>query len=392
MAQDALLQGMRVLDFGRFIAGPWCAALLGDMGADVIRVERVAGGEDRCVPPVLASGEGGLYLQVNRNKRCLTLDLAAPRGREVVRKLLAGADVVVANLPPGTLKGLGLDWETVQAINPRAVLVVATAYGSEGPYAQRPGFDSIGQAMSGAMYMSGLPDAPVRAAVNYVDFYTAQACATGVLAALWMRERTGRGQLVEGSLLRSALNISNSLLIEQAVTQRNRVPQGNRSFLAAPVDVFRTKTGWVVVQSIGQSMFDRWCELAGRNDLRQDPRFADDESRARNGEAISEIMSAWCGERTRDEVLAALAAAKLPAGPVYSPQEALDDPHVQAAGLLQPQWYGDQQYPLALHPVGVSGAAIRRPAPRLGEQTDEILSELGYSEADIAALRSDRVV
>ena len=189
----ALLTGIKVLDFGRFIAGPYCAALLADHGADVIRIERIEGGEDRYVPPVADTGEGGLYLQVNRNKRCLTLDLASDAGRDIVRRLVKSADVVVANLPPITLKQLGLDYATLSKLNPRIVLATVTAFGPGGPYSQRPGFDAVGQAMSGAMYMSGLPDAPMRAAATYVDFSTAQACAMGVLAALWAREKSGVG-------------------------------------------------------------------------------------------------------------------------------------------------------------------------------------------------------
>ncbi|MBP6854303.1 MAG: CoA transferase, partial [Rhodoferax sp.] len=223
-----LLEGFRVLDFGRFIAGPYCAALLGDHGADVIRIERVQGGEDRYLPPVADTGEGGMYLQNNRNKRCLTLDLASPEGRTIVQQLVRTADVVVANLPPTTLRQLGLDYPTLSTLNPRVVLVVATAYGPVGPASAQAGFDSVGQAMSGAMYMSGQPGAPARTCVNYVDFHTAQACAMGAIAALWARERTGRGQLVEGSLLRSALIHSNGMLIEQAVRAPNRFPQGNR--------------------------------------------------------------------------------------------------------------------------------------------------------------------
>jgi crotonobetainyl-CoA:carnitine CoA-transferase CaiB-like acyl-CoA transferase len=351
----SLLQGIRVLDFGRFIAGPYCAALLGDHGADVIRIERIEGGEDRFVPNVADTGEGGLYLQMNRNKRCLTLDLASDDGRRIVRELIAGADVIVANLPPATLRNLGLDWDTVSALNPRAVLTVATAYGSVGPYSQLPGFDSVGQAMSGAMYMSGLPDAPVRATVNYVDVSTAQACAMGTLAALWARERSGRGQLVEGSLLGSGLIHTNSILIEQAVRAPDRVPQGNRGYLAAPGDLFRTRTGWLVVQSVGQAMFERWCDMVGRVDLKADPRLASDALRGQNSSMVSTVMAHWCESRTRDDVLAALAKAKIPAGPVYSPQEALDDPHIQASDMLPMRQFAGMAAQLS------AGAAPGRP-------------------------------
>jgi crotonobetainyl-CoA:carnitine CoA-transferase CaiB-like acyl-CoA transferase len=391
-----LLSGFRVLDFGRFIAGPYCAALLGDHGADVIRIERIEGGEDRYVPPVADSGEGGMYLQLNRNKRCLTLDLGSPEGRVIVKQLVQSADVVIANLPPSTLRKLGLDWDTVSAINPRAVLVLATAYGLSGPYSEQPGFDSVGQAMSGAMYMSGTPDAPVRAAVNYVDFATAQACAMGALAALWARERHGRGQLVEGSLLRSALIHSNSVLIEQAVRVPNRVPQGNRGYLAAPGDVFRTQTGWLVVQSVGQVMFERWCDMVSRPDLKAQARFATDELRGQHGAEVSAIMSEWCALRTREEALAALAQAKIPAGPVYSPQEALQDPHIAATGLLQPHRFAglDTSYPMAPHPVSMSETptSVHRSAPTLGQHTDEILAELGYTAEAIHALHQGQVV
>jgi crotonobetainyl-CoA:carnitine CoA-transferase CaiB-like acyl-CoA transferase len=392
----SLLHGIRVLDFGRFIAGPYCAALLGDHGADVIRIERIEGGEDRYVPHVADTGEGGMYLQLNRNKRCLTLDLGSEEGRRIVRELVQSADVVVANLPPATLRNLGLDWQSVSTLNPRAVLVVATAYGSTGPYSHQPGFDSVGQAMSGAMYMSGMPDAPVRTSVNYVDFATGQACAMGALAALWARERSGRGQLVESSLLRSALIHTNSLLIEQAVRAPDRVPQGNRGYLAAPGDLFRTRSGWLVVQSVGQVMFERWCDLVSRPELKAQARFASDELRGQNSAEISAIMSAWCADRTRDEALAALAQAKIPAGPVYRPQEALDDPHIIATGLLQPHTFPGMQasYPLAPHPVEMSDtpAAFHRSAPTLGEHTDEILAELGYKAVEIAALRERKVV
>jgi crotonobetainyl-CoA:carnitine CoA-transferase CaiB-like acyl-CoA transferase len=392
----ALLKGIRVLDFGRFIAGPYCAALLGDLGADVIRIERVEGGEDRSVPPVADTGDGGLYLQMNRNKRCLTLDLASDAGRQIVRRLVATADVVVANLPPATLKQLGLDYATLAALNPRIVLAAVTAYGPGGPYSQRPGFDSIGQAMSGAMYLSGLPDAPARAVVPYVDVSTAQALAMGTLAALWSRERSGHGQQVEASLLRTALVMGNAVIIEQALRAPDRVPQGNRGFTAAPSDLFRAADGWLVVATIGQPMFERWCKLIGRPEMIDDPRFADDEQRGNHSLHISQAMTAWCAGRQRDQVLQALAEAKIPAAPVLSPQQALDDPHIRAADLLQqrPVTGSAQHAPIAPHPVDLSAdpAVFARSAPALGQHTGEILAELGYDAAAIAALRAQRVV
>lgn len=392
----SLLKGYRVLDFGRFIAGPYCAALLGDHGADVIRIERVEGGEDRYIPHVADTGEGGLYLQVNRNKRCLTLDLACPPGREIVRKLIRTADVVVANLPPATLKHLGLDYDTVSTLNPRAVLVVVTAFGSGGPWSGHPGFDGVGQAMSGAMYMTGLPDEPRRAVTTYVDFSTAQACAMGALAALWSREKTGRGQVVEGSLLRSAVIQTNGLLIEQAVRKPNRTPQGNRGFATAPSDAFKTKTGWLLIQTIGQAMFDRCCDMIDAPQMKSDPRFLDDELRGAHSLAISEAISQWCVTKTRDQALAELAKAKIPCGPIYSPQEALEDAQIQASGLLTPRRYPGMQapFPVTPHPVDMSGllADYVRSAPTLGEHTTEILVELGYSQEEIKVLRDQAVV
>ena len=391
-----LLTGYRVLDFGRFIAGPYAAALLADMGADVIRIERLEGGEDRCVLPVAESGEGGMFLQINRNKRCLTLDLASSQGREIVKKLIRTADVVVANLPTPTLKQLGLDYDTVSALNPRCVLVTVNAYGTAGPWSQRPGFDGVGQAMSGAMYMTGLPDAPRRAITTYVDFSTAQACAMGALAALWAREKSGKGQLVEGSLLRSAVIQTNGLLIEQALKEPDRIPQGNRGFATAPSDAFKTKTGWLLIQTIGDAMFQRVFDLIGQPALKTDPRFADDATRGDHSAEVSRLVSLWCASVTRDEALDALAKAKIPAGPIYSPREALQDAQIQAAELLPMRTFPgmSQPYPLAPHPVDMSGTPteFRFPAPQLGEHTDEVLRELGFDNAAIAGLRAQKVV
>ncbi|MBI3770817.1 MAG: CoA transferase [Deltaproteobacteria bacterium] len=391
-----VLDGVRVLDFGRYIAGPFCAALLADLGAEVIRVERIGGGEDRGVIPVGAEGDGSLYLQTNRNKLGMTLDPAAPEGRGVVRRLVAWADVVVANLPPATLRALGLDYASLAAIKPDVILTSISAFGCGGPYEEKLGFDGIGQAMSGAMYLSGSPDEPMKAFVPYVDYATALTAAFGTLAALLHRRASGRGQEVQASLLATALTITNAYVVEQALLAPNRVASGNRSQIAAPSDAFPVRDGWIIVQVVGGPLFRRWAALMGEDHWLTDPRFADDRARGEHGAIVSARMREWCATRTTAEALAALAAARIPAGPVYSPQQVLDDPHVRASALLEGVAYPGtpRPVPLSATPVRLSATpgSIRRRAPRLGEHTDEILARLGYVPAEIAALRATRVV
>ncbi|QQS11829.1 MAG: CoA transferase [Rhodospirillales bacterium] len=395
---SGILDGVRVLDFGRYIAGPFCGAMLGDFGAEVIRLEKLDGSEDRWVSPVDAAREreGTTFLQMNRSKLGMTLNPTKPAGREIVAKLVRAADVVIANLPFETLREMGLDYDTLSAINPRIIVVTNSTFGSTGPYADRVGFDTIGQVMSGAAHLSGHGENPVRMAAPYVDFTSAILSVVGVFAALRERDRSGKGQMVETALLRSALNVSNTLLIEQAMLGLDRTRVGNRAFTAGPGDSFRCKDGWAYVMAIGQPLFVRWCKTVGREDLIADPRFKDDLARGDNGEALSAIMQEWCATRTRDEVLKACAAARVPAGPIYTPQEALDDRHVKEAGFFREIDYPglDKPYPVLDQPVRLSRTPMeisRRP-PTLGEHTDEILARLGYDEAQIAKLRADRVV
>src|SRR5215475_1875665 len=345
-----VLDGIRVLDFGRYIAGPFCAALLGDLGAEVIRIERRSGGEDRGMIPVGAGPDGGgaMFLAMNRNKLGMTLDPAAPRGREVVRKLVATADVVVANLPPRVLRSLALDLDSLRQTKPDIILTTATGFGAGGRLSHKHGFDGIGQAMSGAVFLSGFPDQPIMTKVPWVDFGTAFLSAFGTMAALMERGKTGRGQKVEGALLRTATAISNTMLIEQAMTGVNRVATVNRAFNNAPGDVYRCKDGWIVTTVIGPHMFGRWCEMLGEPGWTSDPRFKDDQARADNGEAISEKMKAWCAERTCEEALEALEKASIVAGQVYSPQQALGEPHIRDAGLMAEREFPGLASPLPL--------------------------------------------
>ena len=391
-----VLAGIRVLDFGRYIAAPYCAALLAEQGAEVIRIEKRDGSEDRYQAPVASGGEGALFLQINRNKRGLTLDPMRPEGQEVVRRLVATSDVVVANLPPQTLSAMRLDYESLKAVKPDIILATVTAYGRGGPYSERVGFDGIGQVMSGAVYMTGEEDQPYRAQVPWVDFGTALHLAFGTMAALMARRVTGQGQWVEGALLATAVTFVNALLIEQAVVKPDRVPTGNRGQTAAPVDIFRTKDGFVLVQVIGQPLFRRWARLMGEEHWQTDARFQSDISRGDHGAIISERMSRWCAERTTAGALAELANAKIPSGPVLKPQQALDDPHIQQMGFFQAMDFpgAPRPAPIARAPVWLSATpgSIRHRAPLLGEHSDEILRELGYDRDGIAELRAKGVV
>jgi len=390
MTSGGILAGVRVLDFGRYIAGPYCAALLGDFGADVIRIEKRAGSEDRYLLPIAGNGDGALFLALNRDKRSLTLDPMHPLGREALCRLVATADVVVANLPPATLAAMGLDYESLRAIKPDVVLTAISAFGSNGPYRDRVGFDGVGQAMSGSTYLSGTPERPSRSVTNFVDFGTALACAYGTALALLERERTGRGRVVEGSLLRTALNFSAPLLLEQAARGIDRVPTGNRAQSSAPADVYRTQDGWLLVQVVGNPLFRRIARTIGAPGWLDDPRFDSDAKRGERGAEISERVGAWCAARTTAEAMRELDAARVPCGPVYTPREALDDPHAREAGFFRPLAAPDlpEGARIADRIVSLSGnnvAPFAR-APLLGEHTDTLLSELGYSESEIEAL------
>ncbi len=389
--------GLRVVDFGRYIAGPYCAALLGDLGADVIRVEKREGREDRTLVPLGENDdgtprEGAMFLQMNRNKRSLTCDPMSDAGREVVRRLVKSADVVVANLPAETLKAMGLDWASVSALNPRAILAVGTAFGLEGPYAGRVGFDGVAQAMSGAAWFSGSEEQPVRSAAPWVDFGTASLLALGVAAALRAREASGFGQMVEGALLRTALTFFAPTLIEEDALKLGRRPTLNRSQTAGPSDIYKAKDGWITVAVNGDPLFRRAARLIGAPEWLEDPRFASDKARGDHGAIISERVGAWVATRTSAEAIAAFEGARVPAGPVLRPRETLDDPHVAGGDFfVGVDFPGLGAAKVAATPVKLHGTpgTVRRRPPMLGEHTDEVLSELGFSGMEITVLKRE---
>lgn len=390
-----ILEGVRVLDFGRYIAGPFAATLLGDMGAEVIRVERRGGSEDRFVAPVAASGEGALYVGLNRNKKGITLDPMKPQGQEIAHRLVATSDVVVANLPINVLRAMRLDYETLQGVKPDIILVHASTFGPDGPYANRVGFDTVVQAMSGAMSLTGFPGPPLRDIVPFEDFGTALCGAFGALGALFERQKSGQGQMVDVSLLSTGITVMQTLLLERHLTGIVREQQGNTGYHAAPSDVYRTRDGWLLLSVIGNPMFRRWANLVGRPDLIDDPRCCDDITRGDNHALINQVMQDWSEHRTTDECIRELESARIPCGPVYNLEQTLSDPQVQARQLLQPVEYpGIGPVPLPATPVRLSRTpgGIRHRAPLIGEHTDEILQQAGYTLEEIETFREQGVV
>ena len=392
-----ILKNIRVLDFGRYIAGPYCGALLGDLGAEVIRIERLDGSEDRFIHPLKdEGGEGAMFMQMNRNKKGMTLNPTKDGSATIVEKLIKSADVVIANLPPQTLKRMGIDYETISKYNPGIILTTVSAFGAGGPYSERVGFDGVGQAMSGAAYLTGGESEPVKAYSPYIDYGTASLTAMGTLAAIIERNETGKGQIVEGALFATSLAFMNTHLIEQAITKKNRKAIGNRSPYAGPVDMVETKDGWIVVQVLGDTLFKRWANLVGAEDLLDDDRFSTDINRGVNGEILSKKTSDWASQYTNEEALNLLANANVPAGPVNDLQDALDDPHVKAMNFFQDLEYPGipGKSPVMGLPVKLSNSdnTIERRPPILGEHTEEILIDLGFTNDEIDEFKEKRII
>ncbi|MFK8019559.1 MAG: CaiB/BaiF CoA transferase family protein [Pseudomonadales bacterium] len=391
-----ILKDIRVLDFGRYIAGPYCGTLLADLGADVIRIEKPSGGEDRYTVPISDDGEGAYHMQLGRNKRGMTLNPRSIEGREVVRRLVETADVVIANLPFPALKKLGLDYETLTSIKPDIILTTGSAFGSTGPYAARGGFDTVAQAMSGSMYLNGEPGAPAKSFAPYCDFGTASLSAFGTLAAIMHREKTGEGQIVEGSLLGTALAFNNAALMEEAALDLGREGTGTRGQYNAPTDTFPTSDGWITVQIVGGGLFKRWADLMGEADWLTDERFSTDQSRGDHGELIAKRMAQWCEQRTVDQATQELAQASIPCGEMLTPRQVLQNEQITETAMFQ-----ELEYPgvsgetlIADHPIRYSKTKVGafKRAPTLGEHTTELLSEIGYSLDEISSLHENGVI
>lgn len=398
---SGVLSGIRVLDFGRYIAGPFCGCVLAELGAEVIRIEKVDGSEDRFTTPVGEGpdGEGMIgagFLHLNRNKLGIALEPTKPEGREIVRKLVATADVVIANLPIDTLCAMGIDYESLKAIKPDIILAMSSTFGEDGPYAARLGFDGIAQAMSGNMHLSGWPDEPVKSWVPYTDFGTALSTAVAIMAALMHRQKTGEGQYVEGTLLATALACNNASIIEEAILKPGRAGTGNRGQTSAPADVFKCRDGSILIRVVGQPLFRRWAKLMGEEHWLTDPRFATDIDRGNHSEMISERMQAWCAKKSCAEAIRILEEARIPTGQIYSIADVLTDPHVRNTGFFRNLTYPgiSKEYPVMarLFRMSVSEVGPKRRAPTLGEHTDQILADIGVAQAEIDSLRERKIV
>jgi crotonobetainyl-CoA:carnitine CoA-transferase CaiB-like acyl-CoA transferase len=381
------LTGISVLDVGQFIAAPVCAALLADLGADVIRLERPQGTADRFVTPLSKDMPdiGALYSFANRGKRSLALDLRAPDSRDIVERLVSRTDVVTANMPQAALEKLRLDLPSLRAVNPQILLSNTTAYGNEGPWKSRTGFDGMAQAMSGAMHMSGDRDEPRKSYVHFVDFYAGALSAVGILGGLMQRSKGKGSGLIETSLLASAMMMMNSTLAEQALLQPNRVGMGNRAQTGGPADIFRTRDGWIILQVMGNPKFATLCKLMGKDELISDPRFGSDNLRGDNAAALNDYVQEWCASMTSEACVDALSGVKLCASPVLSPADALEHPQVAGHSSRHDVHYEEANIdvPLFMPFTGSTAQRAPTPAPRLGQHSRPILAEVGYSDADI---------
>ncbi|MET0985560.1 MAG: CoA transferase [Steroidobacteraceae bacterium] len=391
-----VLKDIRVLDFGKFVAAPFATWLLSNMGAEVIKIEPVGGSPDRDPFRLSDTLDGAGFLQLHSNKMSVCLDSDKPEGREVLNKLLGSTDVVVLGAPDATLQRQNLDYDTLSKVNPRLIYLNVSAYTSVGPQAAEVGFDGVGQAMGGAAYMSGFGDTPTRSFCSFVDVSTGIYAAFAIAIALLERNRTGKGHKLETALMMSGYAAMSWLLVEQAVTKRNRVRTGNRAQSSGPSDVFQTRDGWLVVQVVGDSMFRRVAKLIGHPEWKDDPRFVTDNDRAENGAILSEAVGQWCRNLTTNAAIEKLREVRVTGVRINSLQEALEEPQVAAMKMVQQLEHPglNQLLPLFKAPVMVDGqlAELRSRPPLVGEHTDFVLRRAGYLQPNIDALRKAGIV
>jgi crotonobetainyl-CoA:carnitine CoA-transferase CaiB-like acyl-CoA transferase len=396
-AHPGPLSGVRVLELAQIMAGPTCGMLLADMGADVIKVEKLPGGDDaRGYREPRVNGVSAPFMMLNRNKRGIALDLKHPEGRDVLLRMVSDADVLTENYRRGTLEKLGLGYDALSRVNPGLIYCAVSGYGREGPWGDKGGFDLIAQGFAGLMSITGEPGGPpVKTGNSVADINAGILAAVGILAAFAHKLRTGRGQVVDTSLMEAALQQTYWHAAAYFATGQSPGPTGSAHILTAPYQAFRTADGWINIGGANQANWERIAEVIGHPEWRNDPRFADNSQRMANLHQLVSLMNDVLVQRTTAQWLEAFDAAGVPAGPVHSVGEALNHPQTRARGMVvelaHPQAGPTRALGCPIH-FSATPTRIDRPAPMLGEHTREVLREVGYGDAEIDALAARGVV
>ena len=392
------LDGIKVLDLSRVLAGPWASQLLADLGATVIKVEKPGAGDDtrHWGPPNLPDGTAGYFLAANRGKQSITVDITQPEGRAIVQQLAAEADVLLENYKVGGLKKYGLDYPTLKAINPRLVYCSITGFGQTGPYASRPGYDYIVQGMSGLMSITGPADGePHKVGVAVTDLFTGLYASNAICAALLARERSGEGQAIDLALFDCALAMLANINMNWLVGGETPPRLGNAHPNIVPYQVFATSDGHFILACGNDSQFARIAELCGHAEWAADPRFARNADRVAHRAELVPLLAEVFVTRTRDEWLAALDAAGVPNGPINTVDQAFADPQIVARGMRLdlPDAQG-APVPQVACPIQLSGTPVVYHAapPALGQHTEAVLMSLGKTAEEVARLRENGVV
>ena len=392
------LDGIRVLELGQLIAGPFASRMLAEFGADVIKIETPVTGDPLRKWRMLHEGTSVWWAAQSRNKRSVTLNLRDPEGQEIARRLAAGADVVIENFRPGALEGWGLGWETLHELNPKLVMLRVSGYGQTGPYRDLPGFGVIGEAMGGLRHLSGEPGrTPVRVGVSIGDSLAALHGVIGILLALRHRDQNGgEGQMVDVALYESVFNMMESLLPEYSVFGAVRQAAGSSLPGIAPSNAYRCRDGrFALIAGNGDSIFRRLMDVIGRPDLGDDLALAQNDGRVANVERIDAAIGAWTQRHSLDEVLAHLDEARIPAGRIYDIADIAADPHYRAREMIVDSTLADGtpvQVPGVLPKLDATPGTIRTLAPALGQHTDEVLATLGLDDARRTALRERGII
>lgn len=392
------LSGIRVLEMGQLIAGPFAAKMLAEFGAEVIKIEPPLKGDPLRQWRLIHDGTSVWWAVQSRNKKSVTLDLRQPEAHELIRDMVKDVDVLIENFKPGTLEGWGLAWEDLKAINPRLIMLRVSGYGQTGPYRDLPGFGLIGEAMGGLRHLSGEPGrTPVRVGISIGDSLSALHGVIGILLALRARDQPGgQGQMIDVALYESVFNMMESLLPEYAVFGEVRQPAGSSLPGIAPSNAYRCKgEKFVLIAGNGDSIFKRLMHAIGRDDLGNDPALESNVGRVQHVDMIDDVISQWTAERELDDVLRVLNEHRIPAGKIYDVADIASDPHYQARDMILDSVLPDGtaiKLPGIVPKLSATPGEVRSPAPALGQHTDEVLSGMGIDQSRLEALRERGII